>query len=100
MSLDPKLWQDRPVLVTGATGLLGACLTHELVRRQADVVCIVRDSIPQSELWRGASKDRVMVVRGDIRNQRLVERVLGEYEIQSVFHLAAQTQAPVANRNP
>jgi CDP-glucose 4,6-dehydratase len=44
--------------------------------------------------------DRVTVVRGDVRSQRLLERALGEYEIATVFHLAAQTTVGVANRNP
>jgi CDP-glucose 4,6-dehydratase len=39
-------------------------------------------------------------VRGDVRDQELLERTLGEYEIISVFHLAAQTTVGVANRNP
>jgi CDP-glucose 4,6-dehydratase len=44
--------------------------------------------------------ERVKVVRGDIRERELVERALGEYEINTVFHLAAQTIVGIANRNP
>ena len=44
--------------------------------------------------------DRVKVVRGDVRDQAVLERVLGEYEIDTVFHLAAQTIVGIANRNP
>jgi CDP-glucose 4,6-dehydratase len=40
------------------------------------------------------------VVRGDIREQETLERTLGEYEITTVLHLAAQTIVGVANRNP
>jgi CDP-glucose 4,6-dehydratase len=40
------------------------------------------------------------VVRGDICDAALMERVLGEYEIDTVFHLAAQTIVGIANRNP
>jgi CDP-glucose 4,6-dehydratase len=39
-------------------------------------------------------------VRGDVRDQAFLERVIGEYEIDTVIHLAAQTTVPVANRNP
>ena len=46
------------------------------------------------------SIERVNVVRGDVRDQALLERVLGEYEIDTVFHLAAQTIVGIANRNP
>ncbi len=41
-------WQDRPVFITGATGLLGGWLVKYLLEKQTDVVCLVRDWIPQS----------------------------------------------------
>jgi CDP-glucose 4,6-dehydratase len=95
-----SFWQDRPTLVTGATGLLGSWLTRRLVESGADVVCLVRDWVPQSELVRGQMIERVKVVRGDVREQAFMEQVLGEYEIDTVFHLAAQTIVSIANRNP
>ena len=95
-----SFWQDRPTLVTGATGLLGSWLTRRLVESGADVVCLVRDWVPQSELVRGGVIERVKVVRGDVREQAFLEQVLGEYEIDTVFHLAAQTIVSIANRNP
>jgi CDP-glucose 4,6-dehydratase len=96
----PKFWQDRPTLVTGATGLLGGWLVRRLVEAEADVVCVVRDWVPQSEFERARLRDRVKVVNGDVRSQSLMERVLGEYEIDTVIHLAAQTIVGIANRNP
>jgi CDP-glucose 4,6-dehydratase len=39
-------------------------------------------------------------VRGDVRDQALLERALGEHEVDTVFHLAAQTIVGIANRNP
>ena len=94
------VWIDRPVLITGATGLVGGWLTKRLLDAGADVVCIVRDWVPRRELVRGALLERVNIVRGDIRDREVVERALGEYEINTVFHLAAQTIVGVANRNP
>jgi CDP-glucose 4,6-dehydratase len=93
-------WQDRPVFVTGATGLVGSWLVRRLLRLGAEVVCLMRDWVPQSELVRARLMDQVKIVRGDVRDQELLERILGEYEIRSVFHLAAQTTVGVANRNP
>ena len=93
-------WRDRPTLVTGATGLVGAWLVKRLVEAGADVVCLVRDWIPQSELVRTRLIEQVKVVRGDVRDQALLERVLGEHEIDTVMHLAAQTIVGIANRNP
>lgn len=95
-----KFWLDRPTLVTGATGLVGGWLVARLLEAGADVTCLVRDWVPQSGLIRDRLVDRVKVVRGDIRDQGLLERALGEHEINTVFHLAAQTIVGTANRNP
>ena len=93
-------WQDRSVLVTGATGLVGSWLTRRMVEAGADVVCLVRDWVPQSELVRTGMLDRVKVVRGDVCDREVLERVIGEYETGTVIHLAAQTIVGIANRNP
>jgi CDP-glucose 4,6-dehydratase len=93
-------WRDRSVLVTGGTGLLGGWLVCRLIELGADVICLVRDWVPQRELISTGLLDQVVTVRGDVRDQALVERVLGEYEVASVFHLAAQTVVGIANRNP
>lgn len=93
-------WRDRPVFVTGATGLVGGWLVRGLLDNQADVVCLVRDGAPQCELVRAGMTRQVKTVWGDLRDRDLLERVLGEYEIDTVFHLAAQTIVGIANRNP
>ena len=95
-----EFWLDRPVFVTGATGLVGGWLVKRLLEQGADVVCLVRDWVPQSELTRTGIINKVKSVRGDVRDQKLLERVLGEFEIDTVIHLAAQTIVTIANRNP
>lgn len=95
-----SFWLDRPVFVTGATGLVGSWLIKRLAAAGADVVCLVRDWVPQSELAATRLIERVKVVRGDVRDQTQLERALGEYEIDTVIHLAAQTIVSIANRNP
>ena len=100
MDLNCEFWLDRPVLVTGGTGLVGTWLVRRLVEAKADVVCLVRDWVPQSELVRSGLIERVKIVRGDVREREMLERALGEYEIDTVIHLAAQTIVTIANRNP
>jgi len=95
-----RFWTDRPTLVTGATGFAGSWLVERLHELGADLVCLVRDWSPQSNLVRTGLIDKVKRVRGDVCDQALVERVLGEYEVDTVFHLAAQTIVGIANRNP
>jgi CDP-glucose 4,6-dehydratase len=93
-----KFWKHRPTLVTGATGLVGGWVVDALERAGANVVALVRDWVPHSMLL--SNHRNVTVVRGDVEDQPLMERVLGEYEIDTVLHLAAQTIVPIANRNP
>jgi CDP-glucose 4,6-dehydratase len=100
MAANNHFWRDRPTFVTGATGLVGVWLVRRLVEAGADVVCLVRDWLPQSELLQPPLSNRVKIVRGDVRDQAALERVLGEYEINTVIHLAAQTIVSIANRNP
>lgn len=95
-----NFWLDRPTFVTGATGLVGSWLVRRLLDVGADLVCLVRDWVPHSEFVHAQLIEQVKVVRGDVREQAFLERTLGEYEIDTVIHLAAQTIVGIANRNP
>ncbi len=95
-----NFWRDRSVFITGATGLLGGWLTRHLLDQGAAVTALVRDHVPQSEFERCHMRKRVNVVHGDLSKPQMLERVLGEYEVETVFHLAAQTIVGIANRNP
>jgi len=95
-----SFWKDRSVFVTGGTGLLGSWLVGQLMDNGANVVCLVRDWVPQSELVRSRRIEQVKTVRGDVCDRELIERTLGEYEVEVVFHIAAQAIVGIANRNP
>ncbi|KRT68796.1 MAG: CDP-glucose 4,6-dehydratase, CDP-glucose 4,6-dehydratase [candidate division NC10 bacterium CSP1-5] len=93
-------WHGRSVLVTGCTGLLGGWLTQALVEAGAAVVGLIRDWVPQSRIVDEGVIERIRSVRGSVDDLALLERVLNEYEVETVFHLAAQTIVRIANRNP
>ncbi len=95
-----KFWQDRSVLITGCTGLLGSWMTQELIARGARVVGLVRDWIPQSRLFTEGLSNQITTVYGSIEDLGTLERAINEYEVDTVFHLAAQTIVGVANREP
>tara|TARA_Y100000031_G_scaffold121642_1_gene136225 strand:+ start:250 stop:1236 length:987 start_codon:yes stop_codon:yes gene_type:complete len=95
-----NFWKNRNVFITGCTGLLGSHLTQMLVDRGANVVGLVRDIVPQSNLVQSGVFDKINIVRGCVEDFFTVERALNEYEIDAVFHLAAQTIVGTANRNP
>ena len=100
MSQSRGFWQDRRVFVTGCTGLVGAWTTKALVESGAHVVGLVRDQVFGSELHRSGLDQQIDIVRGSVESEEFLERILTEYEIQTVFHLAAQTIVGVANRSP
>jgi CDP-glucose 4,6-dehydratase len=93
-------WRDRPTLVTGCTGILGSWLTRALVALGADVVGLVRDWVPESELVRSGTIEHINVVRGDVADPETIQRCFSDYEIDTCFHLAAQTVVGIANRMP
>lgn len=95
-----EFWRDRSVLITGCTGLLGSWLVAELVQRGASVTGLVRDLVPKSKLYTEAWHRQINVVHGCVEDFQVLERAIAEYEVDTVFHLAAQTIVGVANRNP
>ncbi len=95
-----NFWQDRSVFITGCTGLLGSWMVEELVRRGAAVTGLVRDIVPRSRLYQEDWGGKINVVRGSVEDLSVLERAIAEYEVDTVFHLAAQTIVGVANREP
>ncbi|MBW8585525.1 MULTISPECIES: GDP-mannose 4,6-dehydratase [Bacillus] len=95
-----SFWKNKNVFVTGCTGLLGSCLVKELIDQGANVTGLVRDTVPKSNLYQGEQVKQMNIVQGALEDLDVIERALGEYEIDTVFHLAAQAIVGVANRNP
>ena len=95
-----EFWHERPVFVTGATGMVGYWLVQDLVDLGARVVALVRDPDPQSGFYRSGLYRQVSLVQGDIENYGSMERAINDHEINTVFHLAAQPIVGVAHRNP
>jgi len=94
-------WKEKNVLITGTNGFVGTWLAESLINKKANVVALIRDHIPSSTLnYMGISQKLNAIVNGDITDSFTVKRVLNEYEIDTCFHLAAQTIVGVANRSP
>jgi len=90
----------RSTFVTGAYGLLGSWLVPALLARGDRVTVLQRDRAPRSALLLDGVADAVDVVHGDLVEPGLMARALGEHEVDTVFHLAAQTIVGTANRSP
>lgn len=95
-----SFWKNRTAFVTGATGFIGAHVTRLLVEQGARVVCLQRDAVRANALDLFDLRRRVTVIQGSLEDYALLERILNEYEIEAVFHLAAQAIVGAANRSP
>ena len=95
-----EFWRDRSVLVTGCTGLLGSWLVAELVQRGARVTGLIRDWVPKSRLYTEDWHQQINIVRGCVQDLQTLKRAINEYEVDTVFHLAAQSIVGVGNRDP
>ena len=95
-----NLWRYKNVFITGCTGLLGSWLTRQLVDKDANIIGLIRDKVPKSNLYISGAIDRITVVEGEVEDYFLIERVLNEYEVDIVFHLAAQTIVGISNISP
>ncbi len=93
-------WKDRRVFVSGGTGMIGSWLVKQLVDLGAYVVVLVHDADPQSELYRSRYIERITVVNGTLEDYWTLERAINEHEVETVFHLGAQTQVGTAQRSP
>jgi CDP-glucose 4,6-dehydratase len=97
---DVTPYAGRTVFVTGASGIVGSWLVRSLLSGGAFVVALLRDEDPRSEFFRSGDGGRVARVRGGLEDVVVLERALVEYDVDAVFHLAAQTQVRHAQRQP
>ena len=93
-------WADKNVLITGVQGFLGSWLCKNLVDRKAKVVGLTRDLVSNSNFYIMDLDKKTTLVKGDVADYHTVERIMNEYDIEVVFHIAAQPIVGIANRSP
>jgi nucleoside-diphosphate-sugar epimerase len=75
-----------PILVTGASGFVGACAVRELLRRGHEVHMLLR---PQSNLWRLRPVLKQLHLHpGDVIDAAAVRDVVKDVRPRTVLHLA------------
>jgi len=97
---EAAFWRDKRVFITGASGLVGSWLTRRLVDYGAYVVVLMRDWDPQTEIIRSGLINRTSVINGKLEDFNSLERAIVQHEIDTVFHLGAQTIVGTAYRSP
>src|SRR5919198_2213473 len=93
-------YDGRTALVTGAQGFIGSWLAERLLDEGARVVALRRDVPALSRFRLAGLEERCDLVAGDLLDYESLLRILNEHDVQTVFHLAAQTIVATANRSP
>lgn len=96
--------KDKVVMVTGAGGSIGSELCRQIIKNQPAKIIIYEltefalYSIDK-ELRLTASCD-IIPILGSVLDERKLERVIEQYEIQTVYHAAAYKHVPLVECNP
>jgi CDP-glucose 4,6-dehydratase len=99
--LDTGFWAGRRVLVTGHTGFKGSWLALWLQRLGAEVAGFSNDVPTRPALFEAARVgDRMVDLRGDVRDLGRVEAAVAETAPEIVLHLAAQPIVLAAFADP
>ena len=93
-----QFWQHKNVFVTGCSGFVGRNLVKELIQLGANVTGLVRN--PNLSLGQDEPYKRMNFVHGNLGDFQVIKKAMEDYEIDTVFHLAAQAVVGVANQNP
>jgi CDP-glucose 4,6-dehydratase len=98
--VNDNFWRDKNIFITGATGFLGSWVAKSLIEKNANVITLVRDKFPKCNFFLSGLDKHSTQVHGQLEDYHFIERVLNEYEVDTVFHMAAQTIVQTANRSP
>ncbi len=88
------------ILVTGGCGLVGSHLVKDLLEKKARVVVPQRSFDPHSFFTQEKLYKKTTMVDCDIKNFKRVFDIVTKYEIEFIFHLAAQPIVETAYYNP
>ena len=95
-----NFWRNKRVLITGANGFLGAYLTKNLICKGVRPFVLIFEKNPGGVFEEERLADKVHIIMGDIRDLKLIQKILKKNKIDTVFHLAAQAVVNEALENP
>ena len=84
-------------LITGINGFVGSSVAEREINNGNNVIGIVRDINKKSQI---DILNKCTIIYGDITDSELIDRIIAEYEIDLIYHLAAMSIVKIANKNP
>lgn len=92
--------KSRKILITGGTGFVGSHLVEKLLDQENRVVIPYRSRNPYSYFFSKKLDKKSILVSTDIREEKNIFEILLKYEIEYVYHLAAQAIVTTAYIDP
>ena len=98
--IDPSLFENKNILVTGSSGLLGSWLVEDLLNMGCNVTGIAIDETKDDLLKSKNIFDKIEKFYIDVSSYKEIEKIILDKKFTFIFHLAAQTQVTEALLNP
>ena len=94
-------WSGRRVLVTGGAGFIGYALATRLAEAGAKVYVLdIKPALPPFALGGTDRRKNITYVRGSVTSETVMDKVIRQKRIQTVFHLAAEAIVSRAHTEP
>src|SRR3989338_2334077 len=88
------------ILVTGGTGFIGSHLVKQLIWEKANIIVPYQSLNPKSYFYSENLNKHLILVQKYLKNFKRTIDIVTKYEIDFIFHLAAQSIVPTAYYNP
>ncbi|MEW6075309.1 MAG: GDP-mannose 4,6-dehydratase [Candidatus Omnitrophota bacterium] len=95
-----NIWKGKVIVITGANGFLGSHLVKRALAYNAKVVVLIKEDIARSLFNIGKLYRKVTVIRGDLKNRRLITSLFAKDKVSLCLHIAAQAIVGIANKSP
>lgn len=101
MNAFEKIYKGKNVLITGHTGFKGSWMSIWLNSLGANVIGYALDPYTEYDNFVVSNlKDKIIDIRGDIRDKNKLNEVFKKYKPEFVFHMAAQPIVSISYELP
>lgn len=92
--------KGKNILVTGGTGFIGSHLVKNLINTGANVIVTSRSQNPKAYFWQQNLYKKTILASVDLKDYQRTLDLISKYEVNLIYHLAAQPIVTTAYANP